>query len=383
MLKRKRSSKPRMAVIRQVRPPEALFYDAFQWMDVRFIYATQNPTSYPIKTDNLELVNLSFRPKYFFDPVSLFNKGAFTHRSWVEIEGLEKHLEDVDVINISDTFYVWDYQIARLAKKLGKKLVSIVWESVPHHQGAYIPPYSFSVREVVKTADLFILRSNRALRFTDSLKIPREKIEVIYKGVDLSMFRPPRRYTLNPKPSIRILYVGVLHESKGVVDLIEAFGRLSKEFPAVKLILAGRGPLERVIRAAAEKHPIKYLGFVNYADLPGVYRDADIFCSPSKDRKYFGLKVWEELFSYTLMEAQASGLPIVATRCGGIPEEVGEDNLLVKQGDIDGLCRALKKLIQDEALRERLGRANRKRAEKLFDLEKQAKKTEGAILEIL
>jgi glycosyltransferase involved in cell wall biosynthesis len=369
-----------MAVIRQVRPAEALFYNAFQELPVRFIYATQKPVSYPVKVDRLELVNLPFRPKYFFDPIALVNRGVYTHRSWVEIEGLEKELEDVEVINISDTFYVWDEQVARLARKLKKKLVSVVWESVPHHLGAYLPPYTFSVRAVRKTADLYILRSNTALAFTDSIKIPREKVKVIYKGVDLSLFYPPQERS---SKAVTILYVGMLDRSKGVEDLVRAFTRLSGEFSGLRLILAGRGPLEGFIKKEAERYPIDYRGFVDYSSLPDLYREADIFCSPSREGRYLGVKIWDECFSYTLMEAQASGLPIVATRIGGIPEEVGAGNLLVEQRDVEGIRHALKKLVKDQSLRKELGAANRARAEKLFSLKSQAQKTERAILSIL
>lgn len=382
--------KPKLAVIRGVRPPEALFYDAFGMTEVKFIFATQKPTAYPIRTENLELVNLRLKPKYLIDPISLFNRGVYTHRSWIEVAGLEEHLKDVDVVNVSDTFHHWCAQAARITSRLGKKLVTIIWETIPNQPGTFIPPYPFNVREVVKNTDLFILRSKTALRFTDSIGIPREKVKVIYKGVDLDLFHPPKPSPLNPKPSLRILYVGQLTSSKGVDDLLKAFVILSPEFPHAELVLAGTGPLERDIRDLAGRYPIKFRGFVDYLDLPSVYRDANIFCSPSRDLKYFGVKVWEELFSYTLMEAQACGLPIVATKCGGIPEELGsfdvaqdKQNLLVDQGDVEGLYQALKKLVKNGELRFRIGRENRERAERLFDLKVQAKKTEEAILSIL
>ncbi|MFV1917771.1 MAG: glycosyltransferase, partial [Patescibacteria group bacterium] len=127
----------------------------------------------------------------------------------------------------------------------------------------------------------------------------------------------------------------------------------------------------------------KVFGYVKHTEIPKIYRKADIFVSPSRER-YIGPFLWnEEFFGYTLMEAQASGLPIAATRCGGIPEEVGEDNLLVDQNDPKNLILALKTLIKDDKLRRELGRKNRKRAEKLFDLKKQVKKTETEILKLL
>jgi len=81
-----------------------------------------------------------------------------------------------------------------------------------------------------------------------------------------------------------------------------------------------------------------------------------------------------------LMEAQASGLPIVATNSGGIPEEVDSRNFLVGPGDVDDLYNSLKKLVVDKNLRKKLSVINRRRAEKMFNSEMQAEKTEEAII---
>lgn len=374
--------KPVMAVIRGIRSSEAIFYDDFKRVKIKFIYFSSKPTHFPVKVKNLELINLRLKPKYFLEPVALFNRGFFTNRSWVEIESLEEQLKDVDVINITDTFYSWSAQAADIAKRLNKKLVTIVWETIFRHPAIYIPPYSLSVREVLNNTDLFILRSRTSLRFMETFGIPRKKIRVIYKGVDTNRFRPAKT-SLKSRSLVRILYVGQLTKSKGIDDLLQAFMLLTKKIPKVELVLAGEGTLTGKIDKLSKKYPIKNLGFVDYMNLPYIYRQADIFCSPSKDLKYFNIKVWEELFSYTLMEAQASGLPIVASKCGGIPEEIGRANFLVDQGDVEGLYRALVRLVEDKDLRIRTGLLNRKRALKYFSLGKQAKKTEEAILSIL
>ncbi len=272
-----------------------------------------------------------------------------------------------------------------LKPKAGKKLVTVVWVNIPYHISTFIPPYSQSVKEVVKYTDLFILRSKRALRFTDSLGIPKSKVKVIYKGVDMTMFHPSTKPRLKlKKKEINICYVGQLVASKGVPDLLSVFIKLSREYKNVKLTIAGVGPLEKIIRKYSQYYPISYCGFVEYKDLPTFYRKADIFCMPSRDHKYLGLiKGYEEMFGYVLVEAQASGLPVVTTYSGAISEVVGKENPFVDQGDRERLYQELKRLIGDKLLRYKLGRSNRKRAEKLFSLEKQAEKTEEAILSLL
>ena len=199
-------------------------------------------------------------------------------------------------------------------------------------------------------------------------------------GVDTSLFYPA---TEKVGKNVKILYVGQLTSSKGVEDLLEVFSDLVEGIGYMELIIAGSGPLSDKITKLAQKYPISYRGFVDYRALPKLYREADIFCSPSKYISFLGLKIWEEFFSYTLMEAMASGLPIIATYSGGIPEELGENNLLVDPGDKIQLSAALSKLVTDGKLRRKLGSLNRKRAEKFFDLAKQSRQTEEAILSLL
>lgn len=373
--------KPKMVVIRGIRASEALFYDAFKKTDIEFIYFSQKKARYPVETKKIKLVNELLKPRYFFDPIAFLNGGNYTNRSLIQIENLEEHIKNTDIVCLSDTFYSWCDQAASISKRYNKKLVTIIWETIPNHPSKFVPPYLFYIKNVVKKTDLFILRSKAALKFAENIGIPKEKTKIIYKGIDLKLFSPKKGKI--KKPKIKILYVGQLTKAKGVGDLLKTFIDLYNEFKNIELIIAGKGKLEKKIVTLAKQYPIKYLGFVNYFILPQVYQEADIFCSPSKDLRILGLKVWEELFSYTLMEAMASGLPIVATKCGGIQEEIGDKNLLVPQKGSLGLYNSLKKLILSGEKRRSLGLENRKRAEKMFDANIQANATEEAILSIV
>lgn len=320
--------------------------------------------------------NLEFRPWFLVDPIKLFG-GKSDHRSWLKVVNLEKHLRDVDLVNTFELMYFFSAQAACLAKKYKKLMTTTVWTSFPHPSW-FIPPYSLNVRKTLKWTDLFLAKSNRAaenyLRF---FKVPAGKIKVIYPGVDLKRFYPVEEKAWQ---KTRILFSGQLVESKGLDDLLAVFSKLCRQFPKIELWVAGQGKMADEVREAAKKWPIKYLGKVSYLDMPEIYRLVDIFVMPSKDANHLGIKFGEEFFSYALLEAMASGLPIVASRCGGIKEEIGKENLLIEQESREELYKALTGLVAEPARRRELGEKNRRRAEKLFDLGKQARKTEEAIL---
>lgn len=368
-----------LGVIRGARNSVIEFYQHFETFDVRFIAASFKPFVYTgARKDNFWLVNLPFYPPLGFDPALLVRQQG--NLSWVFIKDLESYLAGCDAICITDSYYFFNLQVVQWAKKYSMPVVTIIWTSIPHHITTWLPPYSYITQQIVEATDLFILRSKTALQFTDSLDIPRNKVKVIYKGMNLSKFKPrPRK----EKEDLKILFTGSLATAKGLDDLLDVYRRLRQKYTNISFIVAGDGEMKSELEKQDRKGIVDFRGFVAYDRLPELYAEADIFCTPSKYQTLFGIKVWEEYFSYTLMEAQAAGLPIVSTKTGGILEEVGDDNLLVKPGDRKALAEALEKLIVNPSLRERLGWENRKRAEKLYDARKQALETENAILDLL
>lgn len=377
-----------MAVVRgsQPRMAEMNFYSYFKDFNIRFM--GDKHTGWVVEEaipKNIKYIHLPLKPVWGFDPITTFLGPAHAHRSWKHVEGLESYLRDVDVINISDCFYFYCGQAAKLAKRFNKKLVVIVWQNVPRHLSTYLPPYSFNVNAVLEQADLFIARSKSAKNYLLSIGVDKAKIKVIYKGISMSQFVPKRKRN---DGKIRILYIGQLVKSKGVIELLTAFEGLTKEFNNLELWFLGRSKgdtLEKRIKKMAKKLPIFIKSQVEYHKLPSIYQKADIYCHLSQDWKYMGLfKGGNDWFPYATMEAMASGLPIVATRVGGIPEQLGEiGNIYVKQKDTDSAYEGLKKMILDKNLRETVGKVNRERAQKLFEIITQAHKTEKAILDIL
>lgn len=327
----------------------------------------------PIETSGLDksvpdtLARLAVREPY--SPVS-----------FVELENPEKALANVDAVNSIELYSFISRQCAEIARK---PLIVSVFETIASPILHKLPPFSHNVKKVLKKADLFIAYTHRSAEYLRAFGVSDDKICVVYPGIDLNTFCGPR---LNID-GIRILFVGGAAGEKGLKALLEAFTRLSTSRKNVELWICAkpRGKREaELMEAYSRKGSVVNLGYVPREKIPEVYRRCDIFCLSSHDQRRLGMKVWEEQFGFALVEAMASCLPVVATRCGVIPEIVGEKNLIVKQNSVEDISFALEHLVEDEDLRLRIGRSNRERAERFFDLEKQRAiidKTVGDILQ--
>jgi glycosyltransferase involved in cell wall biosynthesis len=372
--------KPTIAVVEGQRQTVLNLYSQFKRSDVHYVAGGDNPLNIAQLSlpSHLSVTNITLKKIFPLDPAQLISKGS-NNLSWKYLPGLENHLKTANIVGISDTYYFWNYQTARYAKKNNIPLYTIVWCNMPNHFSKIIPPYSFMTKEIIQNTSLFILRNNEAYKFTDSLNIPREKTKMIYAGVDLNHFGP-RKYSQTPDSIVKILFVGSLIKAKGILDIIHAFTELYETHKNIELIIAGAGPMEKTIQKYATEYPITYTKFVDYKNLPELYQQADIFCSPSKTQKPFGLPIHREFFPYTALEAQASALPIITSNVGGLPEAVGENNIIIEEANTEQLKNAIEKLVTDQTLRQKIGLHNRTRAESLFDVKKQSQLTEDAIL---
>jgi glycosyltransferase involved in cell wall biosynthesis len=203
------------------------------------------------------------------------------------------------------------------------------------------------------------------------LGCPEDRVRVHYHGIDTRRFRSPAREYDNAEP-ITILCSGRLAREKGQHRLVEAFARHRRRHgaPRSRLVLVGEGPLRPALETSIDRlglrDCVQLTGHVSHgsAELARLYGDADIFCLASEAAG--GSK---EGIPGTLVEAMASGLPVVSTRHGGIPSVVSErEGILVDEGDVGGLEVALSCLAGDSELRRRLGASGAQRAAAEFDI---------------
>jgi glycosyltransferase involved in cell wall biosynthesis len=193
--------------------------------------------------------------------------------------------------------------------------------------------------------------------------------KVIYGAIDTS---PYARLSHTPVQSreLSLLYIGRLSEEKGVHTAIEALGCLKREGTRqLKLTIVGQGepPYEARLRQLARSEHVEslveFLPAQPKEKLPAFYQQADVFLFTS---------IWPEPFGRVIVEAMASGVAVIGAATGGAGEIMSdhENALLFTPGDPADLADKLKKLIENSALREKLGKAGRETALTKFDIQR-------------
>ncbi len=232
---------------------------------------------------------------------------------------------------------------------------------------------------------------DRVLARSDSLAdalrrwgCPPDKLRVQRTGVPLTDY-PACDRVAPADGGWRWLQACRLVEKKGLEVTLRAYARFRTRWPQATLTIAGDGPLKTSLKARAKElgvlDGVAFTGFLAPAALQEAYRRAHLFLHPSET----GNDGNQEGIPNSLLEAMATGLPVLATRHGGIPEAVadGVNGCLVAEGDADGLADAALKLAVDDAHRAALGAAAASTVREGFDLERQLRRLEEVYLELI
>lgn len=211
----------------------------------------------------------------------------------------------------------------------------------------------------IRQAQRVIAVTKSEARYLIGLGVKSHRIAVIPNGINLAEFEGKTGAKHNGEFA-SILYVGrVYPEQKGLETLIRAVSRIDNSTRFHLNILGedwgGAAGIFELARSLRIQDRVEILGRLSNAELIQAYRSADLLVMPSLF----------EPFGIVLLEAMASGLPVVASRVGGIPEvvEEGKTALLVHPGNPDELRTAIEDLLLDDRLRRRMGQAGRKRAQ--------------------
>lgn len=248
---------------------------------------------------------------------------------------------------------------------------------VTYHRAQKFSPEETSLFRFLKPVGVLLTRrvhgriavSQTAKEFASKL-FPGQ-YSIIPNGVDISRFRPTgEKLKRFQDKKTNILFVGRLEGRKGLMYLLRAFSQLKNQNS--RLIVVGDGPMKEGYKKFVRQKKlvnVDFEGEVSANDLPFYYRTADIFCSPAPHGESFGI---------VLLEAMASGLPLVAFANPGYKEllfDYPAKRLLPKPKDVEGLTRALKLLVKDKELQEKLGHWGREKAKQY-----SWKKVSGEIL---
>ncbi|CAL9332873.1 Glycogen synthase [Streptomyces sp. enrichment culture] len=238
--------------------------------------------------------------------------------------------------------------------RLGVPAVVSVQGGDGHWVGTCCGTHRAAIRRVLRDASALLIgspsfRAEVAARH----RVPAERFTVIPGATDTGLFRPVpgrRPGSLGDPPVL--LYHGRIDVRKGVLDLLEAVRLLRAGGRPLRLLVSGTGPdLDRLTRRARQPDlagTVEVLGPTDYHDAPAVYRRGDVFVSPT----------WAEGFSNTILEAMASGLPVVSTEVVGVVDCVrdGVNGLLAPPREPRALAAAVARMLDDAPLRHRLAR---------------------------
>ncbi len=283
----------------------------------------------------------------------------------------------VDVVVSLELFSFGSAQAASLARRLGVPHVVTVFETLAGNPLYRVPPWRGITRRVVASADRFVCFSRRAADHAAVLGCPANRCVVVHPGVDVDSFRP-RPGGRADSPSV--LFVGMLRSDrgadKGVAETVAACRRLAGEVDGLRLVMVGEGPLRDGLAAQAAALPFLCVtGYRPRREVAALMRDARVLVLASRPTAK-----WEEQFGYVLVEAMASGLPVVATRSGSIPEVVPEWNPLVPEGDVEALAEGIRSALGDAG--DEWGRRNRAHVVERLNLDRQGVVLKDALTEV-
>jgi glycosyltransferase involved in cell wall biosynthesis len=239
-----------------------------------------------------------------------------------------------------------------LARRAGAKALFFSWQNLVRR---YPPPFNWGERYVLARADRAIAGTRSAAEVWRA-KGFRRPIDVIPQfGSDPALFAPaPAR----PDRPFTFGYFGRMVEEKGVAALLGAFAQLP---PDSRLLLVGGGTARPTFEALAARlgiaERLTWRDQVASTAMPALYHQIDALVLPSQTRRN-----WKEQFGRVLVEAMMSGVPVIGSDSGAIPDVIGDAGRIVPEGQIDALADTMRCLASDDALRAALAAHGRERA---------------------
>jgi glycosyltransferase involved in cell wall biosynthesis len=274
-----------------------------------------------------------------------------------------------DVWHVHQVFYHYFVAVC-VARLVGRQCLVKAAASGPHGDIARLrtSPLGGLVMRALPLADAVVSLNRELSVELERAGVANGRARLIRNGVDLRAFAPPtaaqreaaRQALSLESGAVAVVFVGRLSAAKGVHALLDAWRLVeSRDEPVrAQLFLAGDGEEAAAVRARLSSEVLRARMLGRLPDVRGLLRAADVLVLPSES----------EGLSNAVLEAMAMAVPIVATRIGGLDEQVedGVTGTLVPAGDAESLARALLSLIHDEDRRRALGTRGREVVERRF-----------------
>lgn len=283
---------------------------------------------------------------------------------------------EIDIVNIhypigSGIYFSWLRWFHRF-----KLVISV--HGADLFPGGGVIRYPRPLRMLMQSADWLVAPSQSTLDAALArFPVLRPKCSAIHNAVDLGEFQQVD--SSGPQPKLYILCVALHHIHKALDVLVKAFATFHKTHPEVELRLVGDGPyrseLEALVCQLGLKESVRFLGLQGRSAVCRLLAECSLFVLPSR----------VEPFGIAIIEALASGKPVISTKVGGIPEiiENGSNGILVEPDDPQALYEAMRTVWDDPALARRLVIAGRATVKQHFQWEIPAARYEAIFLNLL
>jgi len=264
----------------------------------------------------------------------------------------------------------------------GPSLVSFHGMDIMQRPGDAL--YNQRLRELLQVLPMVLARSESLADRLVELGCSREKIRINRTGIPMDQFSVHDR-DVPADGAWHFVQAARFIAKKGMPDTLSAFAQFLRSHPRARLTLAGEGPLLDEMKGRAAQLGISdavgFPGFLPGEKLIDLYRQAHLFVHPSIKTPQGD----QEGVPNSMLEAMATGLPVLATLHGGIQEATvhGEDAILVEEGDADGLASAMKQATQDPNLYCQMARAAAQNVREKFDQRRSVAQLESYYLELI
>lgn len=253
-----------------------------------------------------------------------------------------------NIFHTAETYTPYTHQAVKLRRSGAiSKLICTCWETIPHNNEKFLRLRKWK-QQAYQYVDIFHTPTQRAKQALIIEGVDPAKIVVIPYGVDLTRFKPKKRHK-NIRPLV--LTIARLEKEKGIKDL-EA---VASSLPHFDFKVIGRGSYVPVAKNIT-------VSVVDYKDIHSEYQKADLFFLPSCTTA-----TWEEQYGMVLVEAMATGLPVVTTSSGSIAEVVGNSGIIIKNASIAEMVKVISSTLADNHKLKSMSSSARIRAKKLYD----------------